>query len=514
MPEFDVESMIDTTLAAPEWLHFGAGNIFRAFLACNLQKLLETGAAKTGISVAESYDGEIIDKIYKPYDNLSMAISMKVDGSFDKMVTASVAESLAADITRPDDWARLTQIVESDSLKMVSFTITEKGYSITDRNGDYLGIIKQDIQNGPQKPVHVISIVASLLLKRFEAGATPIAVVSMDNCNKNGEKLRNSVLAVAKEWHNAGFVDDKFMDYICDESVVAFPWSMIDKITPRPSEKVQQHLLGLGIDDAQILVTNKHTYIGNFVNAEVTQYLVVEDNFPNGRFPLEQTRGIIFTDRDTVNRIETMKVTTCLNPLHTALAVLGCLLQYTLIADEMKDTELKKLAHMIGYKEGLPVVVDPGVINPKAFIDEVVEQRFVNPYIPDTPQRIATDTSQKVAIRFGETIKSHVESEELDAKDLIGIPLAIAGWFRYLLAVDDEGQPFELSPDPMLEVLLPQLEGIKLGDRNVSIKHLIENEKLFGLDLYEAGLVDKINGMFNEMIRGKGAVRATLVKYL
>ena len=93
----------------------------------------------------------------------------------------------------------------------------------------------------------------------------------------------------------------------------------------------------------------------------------------------------------------------------TALAVYGCMLGYTLICDEMKDETLVKLVKRLGYVEGLPVVVDPVILSPKAFIDEVVEQRLPNPFMPDSPQRIATDTSQKVGIRFGETIKSYVE---------------------------------------------------------------------------------------------------------
>ncbi len=71
----------------------------------------------------------------------------------------------------------------------------------------------------------------------------------------------------------------------------------------------------------------------------------------------------MFTDRETVDKVEKMKVCTCLNPLHTALAVYGCLLGYK-ISDEMKDTELKKLVERIGYVEGLPVVVNPGVLDP------------------------------------------------------------------------------------------------------------------------------------------------------
>ena len=112
-----------------------------------------------------------------------------------------------------------------------------------------------------------------------------------------------------------------------------------------------------------------------------------------------------------------MKVTTCLNPLHTALAVYGCLLGYTLIADEMKDVELNKLVHEIGPDEGMPVVTNPGILSPEAFVDEVINVRIPNPFMPDTPQENCQPiTSQKVGIRYGETIKSYV-SKYGDAKN-------------------------------------------------------------------------------------------------
>lgn len=120
-----------------------------------------------------------------------------------------------------------------------------------------------------------------------------------------------------------------------------------------------------------------------------------------------------------------MKVCTCLNPLHTALAIFGCLLSYTRIYKEMEDPELKVLVEKVGYLEGLPVVVDPKIINPKAFIDEVLTKRIPNPFMPDTPQRMGTDTSQKMSIRFGETIKAYINSKDLDVSELKFIPLVI-----------------------------------------------------------------------------------------
>ena len=325
----------------------------------------------------------------------------------------------------------------------------------------------------------------------------------------------SSIVTMAEEWEKKGFVPAAFVEYLKDESKVAFPWSMIDKITPRPAESVEKELEALGIEDMAPVITSKRTYIAPFVNAEGPQYLVIEDKFPNGRPKLEDA-GVYMTDRDTVNKVERMKVTTCLNPLHTALAVYGCVLGYTLIADEMKDTELNKLVHEIGPVEGMPVVTNPGILSPEAFVDEVINVRIPNPFMPDTPQRIATDTSQKVGIRYGETIKSYV-AKYGDAKKLKAIPLAIAGWLRYLLGVDDEGNAFERSADPMLETLSQQLEGITLGHPESvgdKVRPILSNANIFGSDLYEAGIGDLIEDLFKEELAGPGAVRATLKKYL
>lgn len=513
LPKFDYDTVAKNTLAKPEWIHFGAGNIFRGFVANAHQKLLDSGAADTGIIAAETFDFEMIDKVYKPYDNLTLLVLMNARGDFQKTVISSIVEGIAADKTREADALRLTEVFENPSLQMASFTITEKGYSLTGPNGQYLGIVEKDIAAGPAHPVHAMSIVASLAYKRYLKGVYPLTFVSMDNCSHNGDKLKNGVVTVTREWAARGLIDPGFVAYLEDERLIAFPLSMIDKITPRPSEAVQAALLEQGIGELDVIVTSKNTYTAPFVNAEISEYLVIEDKFTNGRPPLEQA-GIIFTDRDTVNNVETMKVTTCLNPLHTALAVSGCLLGYTLIADEMKDGTLRKFVEIIGYKEGLPVVVDPGILSPKQFLDEVLQERFANPFIPDTPQRIATDTSQKVGIRFGETIKSYIRRDELDPAELTAIPLAIAVWCRYLVGVDDEGQPFTLSPDPLLETLQGHLQGVKLGGTESNVRAILEDEQLFGVKLYDIGLVGKIEGMFYELLAGPRAVRSTLEKYL
>ena len=134
LPKFDIGAMRAKTETSPEWLHFGAGNIFRAFPAALCQQLLENGQAETGIVVCEGFDGEIIDKAYQPFDNLSLLVVLRADGTIEKRVIASVAESLRIDGTRPEDWQRTCAIFENPSLKMASFTITEKGYAIARRH--------------------------------------------------------------------------------------------------------------------------------------------------------------------------------------------------------------------------------------------------------------------------------------------------------------------------------------------------------------------------------------------
>ena len=440
LPKFDIEAVREKTHQEPTWVHFGAGNIFRAFPAAILQDTLDSGKYDRGVIVAEGFDYEIIDKAYAPYENLSLLVLLQSDGSIRKKVIASVTESLKADPQFETDWERLSEIMKNPSLQMISFTITEKGYSVTD----------QDLEKGLQ-PSLIMGKVTALLLERYQAGAYPLTVQSMDNCSHNGDKVKQAVVSYAEKWVEKGIAPAEFLAYVQDEEKITYPWSMIDKITPRPDAKVQEMLKKDGFEDVETIITERHTYTAPFVNAEETEYLVIEDHYANGHPPLE-LGGVIYTDQETVDKVEKMKVCTCLNPLHTAMSIFGCLLGYELISAEMKDEDICGLITKIGYVEAMPVVVDPGVLKPKDFIGAVLERRLPNPFMPDAPQRIATDTSQKLPIRFGETIKGYVKNG-LNLDDLVLIPLVLAGYARYLKGIDDEGNEFEPSPDPLLDEL-------------------------------------------------------------
>ncbi len=503
LPKFDIQAVRQKTHEEPTWVHFGGGNIFRAFPAAILNDALNTGKYDRGVIVAETFDFEVIDKAYKPYNNLSLLVSLQSDGNIEKKVIASVTEALKAD-PQFEDWNRLVEIFRNPSLQMISFTITEKGYSYNEA----------DLQRG-LSPVFALGKVTALLYERFKAGRLPLTVQSMDNCSHNGGRVKAGVLAYAERWVNDGLVPEAFADYVRNKTKITFPWSMIDKITPRPHEKVKELLAKDGFEDNNYIETEKHTFTAPFVNAEEVQYLVIEDDYTNGRPPLD-LGGALYTTRETVDKVETMKVTTCLNPLHTAMSIYGCMLGYTLISAEMKDDDLRAFIQKIGYIEAMPVVTDPGVLNPYEFIGAVINRRLPNPFMPDAPQRIAMDTSQKLPIRFGETIKKYI-ARGLDMSNLVLIPLTLAGYARYLKGIKDDGTAFEPSPDPLLEELQAIVAPLEIGkaDQDWSpLKKLYSRSDIFGVNLYEAGLGEQIEGMVKELYAGKGAVRATLHKYV
>ena len=503
LPKFDIAKVRQKTAEEPTWVHFGGGNIFRAFPAAILNEALNTGKYDRGVIVAETFDFEVIDKAYAPYNNLSLSVSLQSSGTIEKTVIASVTEALKADYQFAD-WQRLVEIFRKPSLQMISFTITEKGYTWNDA----------DLARGLQ-PMFAMGKVCALLYERWKAGKLPLTVQSMDNCSHNGDRAKNGIMAYAERWAADGLVPAALLDYLKDETKVTFPWSMIDKITPRPHEKVKELLAKDGFEDNDYIETERHTFTAPFVNAEEVQYLVIEDNYTNGRPPLD-LGGALYTTRETVDKVETMKVTTCLNPLHTAMSIYGCMLGYTLISAEMADEDLRPFVQKLGYIEAMPVVTDPGVLNPYEFIGAVINRRLPNPFMPDAPQRIAMDTSQKLPIRFGETIKKYI-ARGLDMSNLVLIPLTLAGYARYLKGIKDDGTPFDCSPDPMLDELQAIVAPLEIGkaDQDWScLKQLYSRKDVFGLDLYEAGLGEQIEGMVRELFAGPGAVRQTLHKYV
>lgn len=136
LPEFDRKAVREATGRGPVWVHFGAGNIFRAFPARAVQELLDQGIMDRGLVAAEGYDTEILERVNRPHDEYSVLVTLKADGTVEKTVVGSVLASYGLD--------GLKEIFTMDSLQIASFTITEKGYGVSGA--------EEDFKNGPETP--------------------------------------------------------------------------------------------------------------------------------------------------------------------------------------------------------------------------------------------------------------------------------------------------------------------------------------------------------------------------
>ncbi|MDR1061489.1 MAG: mannitol dehydrogenase family protein, partial [Clostridiales bacterium] len=149
LPRFGLGAMREATLADPAWVHFGAGNIFRSFIASLAQTLLDKKLSDRGVIAVEPFDWEIIDRIYEPHGNLSLLVGLRADGTSERALIASVAGAHRADFSDAGQTAALKRIFRSPGLQLASLTITEKGYALTGIDGGFLPLAAADIEAGP-----------------------------------------------------------------------------------------------------------------------------------------------------------------------------------------------------------------------------------------------------------------------------------------------------------------------------------------------------------------------------
>ena len=182
LPKFDIAAMRAQTKAAPEWVHFGAGNIFRGFIGSLNQRLLDVGLAKTGIIACDTFDYDIIDRIYAPHDNLTLNVLLNPDGTTTREVLAGVAEGVKADFSDAAAKAHLEAIFRAPSLKMLSFTITEKGYALRKPDGTLLPVVEADMKEGPAAARHAMSIVCARMAAMSNFGSATCAAAQASAC--------------------------------------------------------------------------------------------------------------------------------------------------------------------------------------------------------------------------------------------------------------------------------------------------------------------------------------------
>ena len=163
-------TLLSGCISAPIWVHFGAGNIFRGFPARLQEELVEKGLSDKGIIVGEGFDYQIISDIYDKYDNLTLLVTLKANGSIDKRIVGTVTEAYPCAYESTEGWNRFKEIFASPSLQMISFTITEKGYALKNPAGEYFPGYVADFAAGPGKGTMFLSRLTELLLHRYNSG--------------------------------------------------------------------------------------------------------------------------------------------------------------------------------------------------------------------------------------------------------------------------------------------------------------------------------------------------------
>jgi fructuronate reductase len=338
-----------------------------------------------------------------------------------------VVGSLAGVIFAPDEHDRLMALLVSPRTRIVSLTITEKGYGLDRKNGRLDmsdAAIAADIGDGLARPRSAVGLITAALRRRRETGIGPFTVLSCDNLPHNGGVARALVLDMAR------YVEPNLADWINDK--VTFPSTMVDRITPVTREETFTDVAkALGVEDRAA------------TEAEPFIQWVIEDNFCAGR-PRWETGGALFVD--DVAPFEVMKLR-MLNGAHSLLAYTGFLSGHRYVRDVMADPELAGLVrrHVHAAAATLPPV--PG-IDLAAYAEDLFA-RFANPAMADETYRIAMDGTQKLPPRIFEAALMAMDR----GQSLSPFAFATAAWMAYTLGKKPDGETYALRDPREAEII-------------------------------------------------------------
>lgn len=383
----------------PGIIHIGVGNFHRAHQAMYMHKLFDAGLALDwGIRGAgiKSYDADMRNKLQQQ-DWLSTVVELD-----DKNLTAQVSASMIDFIENDAD--TLVAALSEAEIRIVSLTITEGGYFMDDKTGTF-DLNHPEIQadiNNIDKPSTVFGLIINALQHRRKQGVNPFTILSCDNIPHNGDVTARVVLEMA----NA--IDSDLANWI--RANVTFPNSMVDCITPATSSQERERLTSLfGIEDQAP------------VFCEPFRQWVLEDNFVNGRPPLEQVGAEFVKD---VAPFELMKLR-ILNGGHAAIAYPGALLGLSFVHDVMSDPLIRPYLKKLVTEEIIPTLpAVPGVDFEDYF--SIIESRFSNPEVRDTVPRLCQDASNRLPKFILPIIAANLEQ----GHDCKGLALVVALWCR------------------------------------------------------------------------------------
>ncbi|MBD3320529.1 MAG: hypothetical protein GF350_05465 [Chitinivibrionales bacterium] len=500
LPEYDRRAAGITSLC------FSAGRMAYGHTADILQDLLNSENSNGIMAGIETYAQRYVNELAACdylvtqliYENEKDRVVPKIQGA---IKTVLFVDSDTKNLT----WDRMMDFARDPGVQFATINAPEGAYGVAYSEGDEYAepvskAVKDDLVRGT-----VMSDAGkwtAFALERFKA-RLPFSLVSCTNFSANGYHTQATLKMMAKSWEEKGFAGPGFIAYLSDPGTFAFPNTMIDRIAVPSGEQAGQVLDSLEITSPVVVTEN-------------ARYWAIEDLFPAGRPDFETADGV-FVEKDyhDVKKYEDMKLR-ILNMSHSLIAGLGVLLGYQGpfgIYRAMQDKDIRKLIDTI-ISIVLETVDAPRSMAPADFAKDTIE-RLNNPNIPDDPMRIALNASTKMKPRFLDTFfegeKKGISQEKLDC-----VLLAVAGYVRYALGVDDHGKEYQLENDPIKDLIASCGTQAQLGEPSSvsALKDLIAHKSM-GKDLYTHGETgNKIEQMVKDMLEEPGSVRKKVQEVL
>ncbi|PKU25623.1 mannitol dehydrogenase family protein [Telmatospirillum siberiense] len=427
LPKEVARPSYDRAAVSPGIVHLGLGAFCRAHLSVYTDDILAAGATDWGIVGVDLLSPAIRDAL-KPQDCLYSVFSRQAGGD-QLRVVGSMLDALAL----PDDLGRAFSLMIAPTTRIVTLTVTEKGYcqdAATGALDENNPAIKADIAN-PSAPRTVPGVLTEAIRLRRAAGVAPFTVLVCDNLAQNGATARRIVVRFAE------LIDPELSRFIAEN--IAFPCTMVDRITPATRDEDRAAIAnGFGIEDAWPVV------------CEPFRQWVIEDNFPLGRPRWEDVGALLVKD---VHPFELMKLR-CLNGAHSTLAYLSVAAGIETIAEAMGDADLNAVVHRL-WKEDLIPTLPPVPGTDVTAYTAALEERFLNPGVRHRTLQISSDGSQKLPPRLLEPALSRLQAGALPQ----AIVLAVAAWMRFTTGVNERQESYDIA-DPMAARLRA------IGERN------------------------------------------------
>jgi fructuronate reductase len=454
-------------------VHLGNGAFHKAHEAVYTDDVLAQGAADWAIMGVSLRSPRVPDAM-APQDGLYTVIERGAAGERLRVIGAITDVAFA-----PADPASLIARMADPDVRIVSLTVTEKGYCHDPATGR-LDTDHPDIHHDLghlETPRSAVGYLTTALARRKIAGAPPFTVLCCDNVPANGETLRSIVLDFA------GRVDAGLAAWI--EESCAFPSTMVDRIVPAT----------IG-DDLASLETRLGVSDQAAVLCEPFRQWVIEDNFVSGRPAWEDAGAEMVAD---VAPYEVMKLR-LLNGSHSTLAYLGYLAGFETVAETMASPPFATFIRRLMDDEVTPTLNVPAGADVGAYKSALIE-RFANPALRHRNWQIAMDGSQKLPQRLLGTIRDRLAA----GGGVQRLALGVAAWMRYVTGIDETGRPIEVS-DPLSE-RLGRIGREAKGEPNALMDAMLALGEIFGDDLarsdpFRAALGSALLGLY-----GKGARR-------